>query len=180
MNTNTKIKDITYISLFAALICVSAYIVIPLPFSPVELTMQTLIIMLTGCILTPRQAAFSVLIYLLIGAIGVPVFAGGAAGIGIIVGKKGGYLLGFLIGAVAISFLKGKGTNFIRLFIANAIGGIVIVYFFGVLWLNFVTHIGIVKAFSLGALPFIPLDLLKAGIAAIVGQKLNKIMGYNN
>ncbi len=174
MQKRFSIRDLSYISIFAALIAVSGYISIPLPFSTVPVTAQSLAVMLAGSLLPVRHAAVSVIVFLLMGAAGLPVFSGGGAGLGIIFGKTGGYLIGFLAGAVFISILKGKKPSFIRLLAVNAIGGILIVYVFGVLWLNYVTGIGIDKAVIFGALPFVPGDILKAIIAPLLSFRLSK------
>jgi biotin transport system substrate-specific component len=174
MQRKFNVRDLSYISLFATLIAVSGYISVPLPISTVPVTAQTLAVMLAGCLLPAGHAAASVLVFLAMGALGLPVFSGGAAGLGIIVGKTGGYLIGFLAGAAAIAFLKGKKTSFIRLLAANTIGGIIVVYFFGVLWLNFVTGIGISKAFIFGALPFIPGDIVKVVVASAIASRLSR------
>ena len=162
-----------YAGFFAALIAVLGYVVIPLPFSPVPITGQTLAVMLAGSVLTPLQAGLSVLTFIFIGAVGLPVFSGGAAGIGVIVGTKGGYLLGFLIGAIIISLIKGKGNSLPRMIFACITGGILIVYILGVPWLSYITGMGINKAITVGALPFIPGDILKAIIAGFIAKKIN-------
>ncbi len=170
-NYQSKIRDLVYVALFASLISVSGYISIPIP--PVPVTAQTLVIMLAGSVLNVYQAGLSVLVFLFLGAIGAPVFSNGAAGIGVITGATGGYLIGFLAGAIVISLLKGKKNNIWRLAIANFIGGIIVVYTFGVLWLSFAANMSLIQAFTVGALNFIPGDLAKVALAAIIGFKLN-------
>lgn len=81
------------------------------------------------------------------GAIGIPVFSGGTAGFGIIVGKTGGYLIGFLIGAIIISLLVRKNKSLVNMMIACFVGGIVVVHILGSAWLGQVTSIGIKKSF---------------------------------
>jgi len=174
MQKRFSVRDLSYISLFATLIAVSGYILIPLPFSTIPVTAQTLAVMLTGSLLPVRHASVSLLIFLMMGIIGLPVFSGGNAGLGIIIGKTGGYLIGFLAGAALISVLKGKNPGFLRLLIVNVIGGIIVIYSFGVLWLNYITGIGISKAVIFGALPFIPGDIIKIVIAALITLKLSK------
>jgi len=172
-NKNT-LTGFIYSAFFAALIAVLGMISIPLPISPVPITGQSLAIMLAGGILTARQAGYSVLTFLLLGAVGVPVFAGLSGGIGILVGPRGGYLIGYLVGAIVIALLKGNNNTMWRLAVSNIIGGILVVYIFGVLWLNFVTGMGLEKALVAGALPYIPGDLFKAVIATIVAVAVNK------
>lgn len=179
MNKKFSVRDLTMISLFTALICVSSYIKIDLPYGA-PITAQTLAVMLAGSVLAPRQAAFSLITYLLLGAVGAPIFAGGTAGLPIILGKTGGYLIGFLVGAVVISLIRGKKINLIRLGLANVIGGIVIINLFGSLWFNYITGMGLAKTFILVVLPFIPGDLIKAVAATIIANRLNKYLSYNN
>ncbi|GFP76163.1 biotin transporter BioY [Clostridium fungisolvens] len=175
MRKKIKINDMIYAALFATLISVFGYISIPLPFSPVPLTGQTLMIMLVGCVLTPLQAGLSLITFIFMGIIGLPVFSGGASGIGVIIGSNGGYLMGFLIGSVVISLIKNKNSSILSMISANIIGGIVVVYILGVLWLSYITGMGVYRAFIVGALPFIIGDLIKAVVAAIVAKRINTL-----
>lgn len=177
MSKKLDIRDMIYAALFAALTGVLGYLVIPLPFSPVPITGQTLAVMLAGCVLTPLQAGLSMITFLFLGAVGVPVFSGGRAGLGVIAGPSGGYLIGFLIGAVVISVVKGKGDSVVRLILASVVGGIMVVYLIGVPWLASMTGMGISKAITAGALPFIPGDLFKAFAAGLIGKKINYQLG---
>ena len=179
MYNRNDLISLIYSGLFAALIAIMGIISIPLPISPVPITGQSLAIMLAGSILTVRQAGFSVLTFLLIGAVGVPVFAGLTGGVGIIVGPRGGYLIGFLVGAIVIALLKGKSNNITRLALANIAGGIIVVYVFGALWLSFVTGMGLQKAIMVGVLPYIPGDLFKVFLATIIGVAINKRLPKN-
>lgn len=103
-----NIKEMTKLSLCTALICVSSYIVIPLPFTPIMITGQTMAVNLIALILSPVHSAICIMAFILLGASGLPVFAGGSSGLGVLFGQTGGFILGFLFAAVAISFLKGK------------------------------------------------------------------------
>lgn len=170
----SKIQDFLYSALFAALICVLAAVVIPLPFTPVPISGQSLGVMLAGCILTPRQAGLSLLVFLLLGAVGLPVFAGFNGGIGIIIGPRGGYLIGYMLGAIVIALLKGNGQKWWRLALANIIGGMGVVYLIGLPWLDFFTNIGLTKAIYAGLLPFLICDSLKVIIATILALAINK------
>lgn len=174
MGARNNITDFVYAAMFAALTAVLGFISVPLPFSPVPVSGQSLGIMLAGSILTARQAGYSILTFVLIGAAGIPVFSGFTGGLGIVLGPRGGYYLGFLVGAIAIALLRGKGQSLWRLIIANVIGGIVLVYLFGVLWLSFVTGMGLEKAVMAGAVPFLPGDLFKIFAASFIGIAINK------
>lgn len=174
MNRKNDFNDFIYAALFAALIAVLGVISIPLPFSPVPISGQSLGVMLAGCILSVRQAGLGLLGFLLLGAVGLPVFAGFSGGIGILVGPRGGYLVGYLIGGIVIALIKGQQNKLWRLALANIIGGIGVVYLFGVPWLSFITGIGLNKALLTGALPFIPGDLIKVVVATFIGVAVNK------
>jgi biotin transport system substrate-specific component len=174
MGERSKVTDFVYAAMFAALTAVLGLVSIPLPFSPVPVSGQSLGIMLAGSVLTVKQAAFSVLTFVLIGAVGVPVFSGLTGGLGILVGPRGGYYLGFLVGAIVIALLRGQSSNPWRLALANLIGGIGVVYLFGVAWLSVVTGMSFEKAVMAGALPFIPGDLFKVFAASAIGAAINK------
>ncbi|MDT3700417.1 MAG: biotin transporter BioY [Thermincola sp.] len=171
MSKKLELKDYTFAALFTSIIYVLGFVTIPLPFSPVPITGQTLGVMLAGSMLTVRQAALSLGAFLLLGTAGVPFFAGGVGGLGIIAGPRGGYLVGFLFGAIIIALLKGKENNIFRLGLANIIGGIVVIYIFGVIWLSHVMDLTLVKGFAVGALPYLPGDFIKVVIAVAVSAK---------
>lgn len=174
MSSHNKLHDAVYAGLFAALTAVLGLISIPLPISPVPISGQSLAIMLAGSILTTRQAAYSVLTFLLVGAAGLPVISGGNGGLGVIVGPRGGYLIGFLVGVIVISLVKGSSSNIWRLALANITGGIIVVYIMGVLWLSIITGIDLSKALIAGVLPFIPGDLCKVLVASVIGNAVNR------
>ena len=103
-----KTAEMTKMALMVAMNCVSAYIIIPLPFSLSPLALQTLIVNLTGYVLNAKQAFMTMLVYLLVGLAGVPVFTGGSAGPGKLFGPTGGYIIGFLFTAVFLAYFKGE------------------------------------------------------------------------
>ncbi|MCG8502127.1 MAG: biotin transporter BioY [Firmicutes bacterium] len=168
-----ELKDMTYCAMFAALIGVLGYVVIPLPFSPVTVTGQSLAVMLAGLVLGPVQAAVSVLVFILLGIAGIPVFSGGRAGIGVLFGHSGGYIAGFLVGVVVISLLARQSRNIWRLGAAAALGGMLVVYLLGVPWMAYITGRNVQEAIAAGALPFIPGDIFKVFVAALLAKKIN-------
>jgi len=176
MSKKLNVKDMVYSALFATLTAVLSYVTIPLPFSPIPITGQSLAVMLAGCVLTPLQAGLSMLTFLFMGAIGLPVFSGGRAGLGVIVGKSGGYLIGYLIGAIIISILVKKNKSKINMFTACLFGGIIVVHILGASWLGYITGMGIGKAIMIGSIPFLPGDILKSVAAVIIAVRLNKGM----
>jgi len=163
-------------SLFIAL---CAQVIIPLPFSPVPITGQTLAVLLTGALLGSKRGSLALLAYLTEGTAGLPVFAGGTAGLLCLVGPTGGYLMGFIAAAFITGLLAERGwdqrvrTTFPAMLIGNAA-----IYVFGLIWLA--RFVGTEKVLSMGFYPFIPGDLLKLALASILlpsGWRLLKLMG---
>lgn len=178
MNINASkldISSITKIALCIAVLCVSSYPVIPLPFTPVVLSLHTVAINLIGLILKPRHAAYTVLIYLIMGLIGMPVFSAGAAGPGKLFGPTGGFYFGFLFAVIAISLLKGKDNKFGRYAVVTIGAGIPIQYIFAVLWMCFHNSFNLSASFA-AVLAFVPGDIVKCLIASVTGVALNKAM----
>lgn len=169
-----KTAELTKTALMVAMNCVSAYIIIPLPFSLSPLALQTLIVNLTGFVLSTKQAFMTTLVYLLVGLAGVPVFTGGTAGPGKLFGPTGGYIIGFLFAAVAISILRGSKYNFKRYALVSIIVGIPIIYALGAAQLMLLTGMDLEKAFLTGVLPFIPLDIVKCVAAAFLAGPINR------
>ncbi|MGM0409697.1 MAG: biotin transporter BioY [Bacillota bacterium] len=163
-----KLKSMTRISIMAALTAVGAFIIIPLPGSPVPVTLQLLFTFLAGGLLGSKGGFYSQLIYLLLGAAGLPIFAGGIGGIGALVGPSAGYIYGFLIAG----YIAGLGQKkFMKKAIYNFIG-LLIVYLLGTIVLKLNTGFTFAKAFSAGVLPFIPGDILKVFLAAYLTAKI--------
>lgn len=174
-----KTAEMTKMALMVAMNCVSAYIIIPLPFSLSPLALQTLIVNLTGYVLNAKQAFMTMLVYLLVGLAGVPVFTGGSAGPGKLFGPTGGYISGFLVTAVFLAYFKGEKYNFKRYALLGCVIGIPLIYVFGVVQLKLITGMGWDKAIMTGALPFIPLDIVKCLAAAVIAGPINRIFANN-
>lgn len=177
MNTEqTSLRGMVYASLFGALTAVGAYIIIPLP--PVPITLQTLFLGLAGTLLGGRLGALSQVVYLLLGIIGLPVFAGGKAGLGVLFGPTGGYLIGF----IAAAFVIGKLTalkvrpGFLWLCL-SLVAGMVVLYALGVLQLAVVARLTPMKALVVGALPFLPGDGIKIVLTAWIALRLRERLG---
>jgi biotin transport system substrate-specific component len=166
-----SLPGMAYASMFGALTALGAYIMIPLP--PVPITMQTLFVILSGALLGGYLGAMSQVVYILLGVIGLPVFTGGKAGIGVLFGPTGGYLIGFVVGA----FIIGKLTSLKRepgLFwlMGSMTAGIAIVYALGIMQLMFVAKLSLIKAVSVGLLPPLPGDMIKIVVAALICRKI--------
>ncbi|MFW6035406.1 MAG: biotin transporter BioY [Halothermotrichaceae bacterium] len=171
--SNISVRDITQVALFAALTAVLAFVTVPLPFSPVPVTGQTLGVMLAGLFLGSRKAALSQIIYAFLGGIGLPIFAGGGSGFGSFVGPTGGYIWGFIAGAYIIGKLVEikEEPDLIWKTTSLVIGGIIVIYTFGVAQMMIVTEMNIAKAFTAGALPFLPGDIFKVVLTLLIGQR---------
>ena len=174
-----KTAEMTRMALMVAMNCVSAYIIIPLPFSLSPIALQTLIVNLTGYVLNAKQAFMTMLVYLLVGLAGVPVFTGGSAGPGKLFGPTGGYIIGFLFTAVFLAYFRGEKYSFKRYALLGCVIGIPLIYVFGVVQLKLITGMGWDKAIMTGALPFIPLDIVKCLAAAVIAGPINRIFANN-
>ncbi len=168
-------REVAVAGLIAALLCASAWVAIPI--GPVPITLQVFGVLLATVLLRPISAGASVGTYLLLGAIGVPVFAQGTAGLGVLFGPTGGYLWGFLLGAVVGSAAAGAIRRVTSSTLADTTGAaiaVAAVYAIGWYVLNAVTGMGAAKAFAAGVAPFIAVDVAKAVVAIGVAQALRR------
>lgn len=174
--TRTRTRDMVIAALFAALLCASAYVAIPL--QPVPVTLQMFVVILAALLLEPVWAAAAVGTYVLLGATGVPVFAGARGGLGVLFGPTGGYLFGFLAGAWAGAIVRksvdAAGAREVAAQATAAAVALVTVYLIGWAQLALVTQMGPVSAFVAGVLPFAALDALKAVAAVGVAAALRR------
>lgn len=162
-----KLRSMIMIALFAAIIGILAQITIPLPLVPI--TGQTLAIGIAATILGSRNGTLAVLLYLIIGSAGVPVFAEFSAGISKLVGPTGGFLVGFIPAAFIIGFyMEKRGFTFTNALFANIIGMLVTLAF-GTAWLKISADLSWTAAFASGFTPFIIVGILKAALASWIG-----------
>ena len=169
-----QLKRMVYAALMAALTAAGAYIAIPV--GPVPIVLQNLFIMLAGLLLGGRWGLISVAVYLLAGAVGLPVFAGGTGGVGKFVGPTGGYLLGFAAAAYLIGIISESGRGRVAIDVIAMVAGTLIIYAFGVSWLKVVTGISFSKALTVGMLPFLIGDALKIAAAIPIVRALRPMM----
>lgn len=169
-----QLRMTVYASLFAALVAVGAFISIPI--GPVPIVLQNFFVLLAALLLGPRWGAAAVAVYLLSGICGLPVFAGGTAGIGRIMGPTGGYLLGYLPAVFIAAWISSKAGGRTWADIAAMICGSLIVYGCGVPWLKVVTGMPFSKALALGMVPFLIGDALKIAAAIPVVKALRPIV----
>jgi biotin transport system substrate-specific component len=154
-------RDVALVAVGSILLAISAKVQVP--FWPVPMTMQTFVVLMIGAHAGFRLAGATVLLYLVEGAIGLPVFSTGA-GLAFMAGPTGGYLVGFLVAALVVSglFAKGFNHNLLTAFGVLILGDALILGI-GFAWLS--TLIGPEKAFAVGVLPFIPAEALKIALA---------------
>lgn len=166
--TDQRIRDLFLVIGGGILVAAFAQIRIPLPFTPVPITGQTLAVLLVGATLGSRRGVVSMLLYLGLGLIGLPVFTGGAHGLAYMTGATGGYLLGFVAAAYIVGKLAELGLDRqVRSAIIPFLVGQVIIYTIGVLWLSI--YLGdFSNALTLGLLPFILGDVIKMVLAALL------------
>ena len=163
-----------YASLLAALMAVGAYLAIPL--GPVPIVLQNMFVFLAPLLLGRRWGLASVCVYLLAGACGLPVFAGGMGGIGRFFGPTGGYLVGYVPAALAIGVLvSGRRPYFVRDIFAMTVGTLVL-YACGVSWLKLILGVTWAKALAVGILPFLAGDFFKIFAAAAVAKSLRPVL----
>lgn len=163
-----------YASLLAALIAAGAYLSIPI--GPVPIVLQNMFVLLTGLLLGSRWGLASVGVYILAGACGLPVFAGGLGGISRIIGPTGGYLLGYLPGVYIIGLITEKTKKNIVFDIVAMLCGSIIIYVCGVTWLKILTGMTWPKTLAVGMFPFLIGDALKIAAAAAIAKALRPVI----
>jgi biotin transport system substrate-specific component len=156
--------------LFAALCCAGAFISIPIPISPVPLALTNFLSVLGGLLLGPLWGSISVALYIVVGALGFPVFSGGRGGIAHLAGPTGGYLAGYIVGAFLAGFLAVRRRVFYSAL--GALVGFASILVIGAIGLKIIGGLSWSKALALGVLPFLPGDALKALLATIIAQRL--------
>lgn len=174
---STQTGNLILCALFAALTAVCSQIQIPLPMIPINLALFA--VFLAGALLGPRFGSASMVVYLLLGAIGVPVFAGFGGGPGILLGKTGGYLLGYILAAGLTGFLSRKwGFSFLPLAAAMLLGAGVC-YLFGTVWFMVVTGSSLWMSLLYCVFPFLPGDAVKIALASVLALKLKQRLRKN-
>ncbi|MEQ8155296.1 MAG: biotin transporter BioY [Clostridiaceae bacterium] len=174
MNNKLSVRDISFIGMGAALMAVLSQISIPVPFSAVPLTLSVTGVMLLSLILKPKQSFLSVLIFILLGSAGVPVFANFRGGFNVILGPTGGYLIGYLLMTLVIGY-AAKKDNTVAI-VTSVYAALALDYLLGVSQLAFVAHLSLNKALIAGFYPFIIKDIVLSFIVCMLGIKIKKRM----
>lgn len=171
--------ELTKISMCVALCCVTSFIYFPLPFTPGMVTALTLAMSLSAYILPPKQTFLVILIYILLGAAGLPIFAG-SGGVGKLFSPVGGFYFAWLLAYPILSFFKGEKPNLKRYALANIFLTMPITYAGGLLSMYFLLDITLWQAAAMAVLPYIPGDVMKTLAAAFLGVKVNSVESFKN
>lgn len=159
-------------ALFAAFIAVCSQIQIPLPMIPINLALFA--VYTAGAVLGVKYGTLSVAVYVLLGMVGVPVFANFKGGFGILFGKTGGYILGYVLAAVVVGALYEKcKDSFWKICLVMTLG-LFLCYTFGSLWFMYISKTGLWATLGYCVLPFLPGDAVKIVLSALVSKKLKK------
>ena len=169
----TPARDLALIAIFAGIVAALGLIPALYPFGTlVPITAQSLGVMLAGAILGPRRGALALVVLLVLVAVGLPLLSGGRGGLGVFFTPTVGYLVGWPVAAFVVGWLTQKGGAPYRLhwgLVANILGGIVVLYTLGIAGTALVADISVTAA-AVGALIFVPGDLVKAVLAAVVAR----------
>lgn len=173
---SNKTRDIVYMSVFTAMISICSWISIP---ASIPFTLQTMGVFTTVGLLGGKRGTLTVLTYILLGSIGIPVFAGLTGGVSVLLGTTGGYIIGFLLSALLMWGIETiMGRNQIVLAF-SMIAGLIVCYVFGTAWfmLIYTQHSGVIglsTVLGLCVIPFIIPDLIKIGVALFLTNRLKK------
>ncbi len=172
-----KTRDLAYVALFAAITAVLGLLpAVPVPAVPVPITAQTLGVMLAGAVLGARRSFLAMLLFLALVAIGLPLLAGGRGGLSVFVGPSAGFLYGWPLGAFVTGLLTEalwRRFNVGWALVATLVGGIVVIYAIGIPFISVFADVSMATAFT-GSLVFLPGDVIKAVLAALVAVAVRR------
>ena len=172
MKVRLRPRDLTASAVFAVLTSIGGWILIPLPVTPVPFTLQVFFVLLSGAILGGRLGALAQMIYLLLGLVGLPVFAGGGSGPGVLVGPTGGYLFGFVAGAyVTGKITQTKRSTHLVWMIFATLSGLFPIYLLGEIGLWMWLRSSLPILLMAGVIPFLPGDVIKAILAGYIASR---------
>ena len=176
MPTTPKIKPLYLIwcALFATITAVLSQIVVPI--GPIPINLATFSVLTVGAILGKKMGAVSQLVYVLLGAVGIPVFSMFRAGLGVLLGPTGGYIIGYIAGAWVVGLLAEKSSGKIHLLALAMLGGFATYMLLGTAWYMFLTKSTLLQALLTCVVPFLLGDMLKVAGAALLAHRLRPLV----
>jgi biotin transport system substrate-specific component len=169
-----KLRWMVLASLMAALTAVGAYILVPI--GPIPIVLSTLFVLLSGLLLGSRWGLVSMALYLLVGAIGMPVFSGGRGGLAHFLGPTGGYLFGYVFASWLTGLIAERSRGILILEILGVLIGSLAIYSLGIPWLKVVSQMSWTKTFMVGMVPFLIGDGVKASVAIILARAVRPVL----
>ncbi len=166
--------QMTVTALMTAITCILAPMALPIPVSPVPISLTNLVIFFMAYILGTKLSVVSYVLYLLLGTVGLPVFSGFSGGVGKLLGPTGGYLIGFIFLAAISGFFVEKFPAKIYMHVIGMILGMAVCYAFGTAWLAGQLGMSFVAGLGVGVIPYLPGDTAKIIIAIIAGPQIRK------
>lgn len=170
-----RIRSMILCALFAAICALLSQLSIPLPFTPIIINLATIAVFTAGGMLGAKRGAAAMLLYVALGAVGVPVFHGFQGGLGMLAGPTGGYLIGYIAGAFVVGLLVKTDCGFWR-FCAAMLAGLAACYALGTAWFMLSTGTALGASLTMCVLPFMPGDLAKIALSAFLCQRLRPIL----
>lgn len=169
-----SILDMVYTAMFTAIICVCS--IISIDIGSVPITLQTFAVCVSAAMLGWKRGTISVVLYVLLGTAGLPVFAGFSGGIGVLTGGTGGYIIGFIFTALIVGFAADKFDRKLLPLVISMILGILVCYAFGTPWFMYVTKLDLGVSLGYCVIPFLPFDGIKIVLATVIVNRLSKIV----
>lgn len=183
INMKLSARDITQVGIFAALTAIGAFISIPV--GPVPISLQTFFVLLSGIILGSRKAMLSQVVYVMLGLIGLPIFAGFSGGFQTVFKPSFGFIIGFIIAAYVVGKIAEKKSNSIKYMCIAVLAGTIIMYIIGLPYMYYILNIilsknlNVIQIMKLGMFMFIPGDTIKAIVVVLIGSNLKgKLQNY--
>lgn len=169
-----SVKQLALVGLMTAVICVLGPWALNIPVSPVAISLGTLAIYFVISVLGMKLGTISVVIYILLGLAGVPVFTNFTGGPAKLFGPTGGYIIGYIFLALICGFFVDKFGKKLPVYFAGMILGTVVLYIFGTVWLGYQMNLTFPQALMAGVVPYIPGDLIKLIVAMAVGIQVRR------
>ena len=167
-----NVKQLALTGLMTAVLCILGPIALNIPISPVPISLGFLGIYFICSVLGMKLGTLSVIVYILLGLAGLPVFTNFTGGPGKLFGPTGGYIIGYIFMALICGFFVDKSGGRLLLILVGMALGSMVGYLFGTLWLAYQQSIGFVQALFLGVVPYLPFDAAKLIVGAVIGSKL--------